>query len=229
MLLRSQGRSPARLRGELTHASCIRDHSLQPRCRGPGAAGAVGALATGSSASPLGSRAPCTLQVGRGSAMAGGPRLPCSFQCLVWAAADFLPSTLGLPTREARFSRSFHQGQSPRSQLHPQHLQNSSPGAKPSSAPATSAGTRGVSPARLARDRKPSGRPHACIVSVSHSKDTQGHTRSGGEGKGLGAGGPARPPRAGLRVSLRAPATSLWWDPSLTQHSQQGARRGTEP
>lgn len=139
---------------------------------------------------PLGSRAPCTLRLD-GSAMAGGPRLPCSFQCLVWSRSGFLPSTLGLPTREARFSTLLPPRSKSRSQLHPQHLQNSS--GRPSSAPATSAGTRVSALPACPRDRsfRP-GRPHACIVACPTAK-TPGHTRRRrGEGPGEPAQGAKR-------------------------------------
>lgn len=172
-------------------------HSLQPRCQAPAPLAPVGALALSSSASPLGSRAPCTLRLDEGQQWLVDLGCPVLSNVLSGAAAASCRPHWGSPPGKPGSPRSFHQGQSPRSQLHPQHLQNSS-GAKPSSAPATSAGTRGCQPCppvpgtvasvgpttRLYRERVPQQRHQ-------DTRETEGRGRAWG----ASPGGQARPPR----------------------------------
>lgn len=224
MLLRSQDGLPP-VSGE---SPCFlhQDHTaLQPRCQAPAPVAPVGALAL---------ELACLLWALARPAPSGWTRVSkwpvdLGYPVLsnVLSGAQRLPAVhTGLPPGEARSPRpstkvkvpglsstlsTFKTPPEPSRALHLPRLQ--APG--------------GVSPARLSSGPQlPSGRPHACIVSVSHSKDTR--TRDGGEGKGLGSQprGPSRPPGGSGAEGLPWRGTcwrSLWT--SLTQHSQQGTPR----
>lgn len=104
MLLRSQDGLPLVTGGEL-RISRVRDHTQPPaRMSGPGIGGPGRALALSSACLPSRPSHGLHPRAGCGSAMSRGPRLPCSFHCLVWNRGGFLLSTLGLPAQEARFS-----------------------------------------------------------------------------------------------------------------------------
>lgn len=198
---------------------------------GPGAGGARRSPGPELVCLPSGPSRALRPRVGRGSAMAGGPRSPCSFQCLVWSRGGFLPSTLGLPAREARFSTLLP----PRSKS-----QVSAPPSAPSKLLRSQAELctchicrhQGVSalPA-CPRDRSFRRANHTPVSWACPTAKTPGHTRDGGEGRGLGSQpmgqSVAAPEAAGLRVSPEGHLLHHWWDkphPTLTAGHTRGAQ-----